>query len=258
MKKTPAGIIPGEHLCAVCQEIIYEAMTITCGHFFCRMCIRTHLATFDDCPTCQKTLFSFTSLLTGSLTSKVRATWESFLWSIYCPILVTIVTMLSVFFVIYMMYTEWILGAGLAAYGFLMLVVHLTIGFDKFEKYCKMLPDPRLFVLKIQRVLMWILFMLSTLIAVCELLSFVLSAMLIILKSPAFGTVMEGQIRLMASLHFLDWLVYQCFILIYFYFEPRLIVAVLAAQAEAAPSSAQAMATVAQRRQWFKQRRVRW
>ncbi|KAK6442149.1 hypothetical protein LTR95_001618 [Oleoguttula sp. CCFEE 5521] len=246
MKKPLFGTIPGDYVCTVCQETIYEARSVACGHFFCRMCIRTHLAMFDGCPSCQQTLFSFTSLLVGTLTSKFEAMWQAFLWSIYCRILFTIVMMLSMSFVIYMMYTEWILGAGLVAYGFLMLVIHLTIGFDKFETYCKMLPDPRRFILKIQHVMMCILFTLSTVIAVCELLSFVLSAMVIILKSPAIGTIMEGQIRLIASMHFLDLLVYQCFILIYFHFEPRMVGAVLAAQAEAAPSSAQAMATLAE------------
>jgi hypothetical protein len=45
--------------CAICHEIICEAMATRCGHCFCKCCIQIHIQTSSDsrsfCPTCRAT-----------------------------------------------------------------------------------------------------------------------------------------------------------------------------------------------------------
>ena len=45
-------------LCAICQDILRNAMKLKCEHSFCTTCINTWLQTANVCPICRKKINS--------------------------------------------------------------------------------------------------------------------------------------------------------------------------------------------------------
>lgn len=57
--------------CSICFEVFREPVTISCGHTFCRLCLRRCLRTKEECPECRLPQKRDTKFSTNTATQKV-------------------------------------------------------------------------------------------------------------------------------------------------------------------------------------------
>ncbi len=43
-----------EFTCMICHELFVDAVTLSCAHSFCEMCLRSWIRRKNDCPVCRK------------------------------------------------------------------------------------------------------------------------------------------------------------------------------------------------------------
>ncbi|KAI9271439.1 hypothetical protein BY458DRAFT_174439 [Sporodiniella umbellata] len=60
-----------ELLCILCQQIMKEVFSTSCGHSFCYECLNKHILSSDDCPSCHA-IISKTEIYPNFQCKKIR------------------------------------------------------------------------------------------------------------------------------------------------------------------------------------------